>query len=328
MVMEYRRLSKKQKAAHWDSFGEQQARTAAQKQLQRTSHVAAAPALGRHTHSFWSMNAMRTTLTPPEVLMPITPSVAPARTPSTAPPHTPIIPPSAPFLPPSAPSPAPPPFMLPHVPPAKLTWMKESDWLKSASACRHTVERAAACGVEAVWLETGEISRSSAAAVRRAERPGKDTEQGQLDRAAEARRKRVRRVDIEKEDRDALRELARERDDGWRLELEATPAGLRETAKDGTPRSAKAAGASLRKLTRTFYERLMDPRFYGVTEEDLREVSVKTQMWDTGTVCREWARGARRLQRYGGHMGQGANNGGGMGALFADEDGDPYGGWD
>ena len=43
----------------------------------------------------------------------------------------------------------------------------------------------------------------------------------------------------------------------------ATSGRLRETATDGTPRSAKAAGAKLRELTQSFYSRLQDPHFYG-----------------------------------------------------------------
>ena len=102
--------------------------------------------------------------------------------------------------------------------------------------------------------------------VRRRERSQEDAERAEREKEADARRKRVRHVKFEKEDRDALCKLARSRDDGTRLPLETTPAGLRETAMDGTPRSAKAAGMQLRKLTQTFYEQIMDPRFYGVTE--------------------------------------------------------------
>ena len=96
---------------------------------------------------------------------------------------------------------------------------------------------------------------------------------------ADARRKRARRIQLDKEDRDALRKLARERNDGTKLELEPTPAGLRVTALDGTPRSAKAAGVKLRKLTQSFHERLRDPRFYGVTHEELERVVVKSKVW-------------------------------------------------
>ena len=117
---------------------------------------------------------------------------------------------------------------------------------------------------------------------------------------AEARRKRVRRIDEGKEDRDALRELASSRACEAQesvLPLEATPAGMRETAVDGTPRSAKAAGAELRKLTQSFHERLQDPRFYDVAPEELEAVRVRVQVWDS----REgWRPGVRPLKRYGG----------------------------
>ena len=59
----------------------------------------------------------------------------------------------------------------------------------------------------------------------------------------------------------------------------ATPAGLRETAVDGTPRSAKAAGAKLRQLMQ-FYSRLVDPRFYGVAHEELESLDVEAILHD------------------------------------------------
>ena len=75
---------------------------------------------------------------------------------------------------------------------------------------------------------------------------------------------------------------------------------------DGTPRSAKAAGKELRKLTDTFYERLKDPRFYGVTDEELGDRVVKTKFWDqdisTGSSGL-WQYGTRPLMRYGGRIG-------------------------
>ena len=67
-------------------------------------------------------------------------------------------------------------------------------------------------------------------AVRRAELAAADAQQTQARQAAEARRKRVRRIEEGKEDREALREFARSRDDGTCLELEATPAGVRRPA--------------------------------------------------------------------------------------------------
>ena len=125
-------------------------------------------------------------------------------------------------------------------------------------------------------------------------------ERAECEKAAEARRKRVRRVNFEKEDRGRLRKVARSRDDGTRLPLEATPEGLRETAMHGSPRSAKEAGRKLRKLTQTFYERLRDPRFYGVTDEDLSNCVVKTQFWDGQDG--QWATGTRLLKRYSGRF--------------------------
>ena len=78
--------------------------------------------------------------------------------------------------------------------------------------------------------------------------------------------------------------------------LELTPPGLCETAIDGTPRGAKAAGAKLRKLTESFYERLLDPRLYGIAvEEDLEDVWVKTTFWDMAASVKNAVTG--RLER-------------------------------
>jgi len=169
----------------------------------------------------------------------------------------------------------------------------------------HTDERAAAAGFDDDY--TGK-------AVRRAERRQENPEHAALEREAEARRKRARRIELGKEDRDALRELASTRNCDA-LPLEATPASLRETALDGTPRSAKAAGAQLRALTQSFYERLTDPRFYGFEHEDLPSVQVRTEFWQRqhyvrrdrlggGTVLEQvpahWESGARNLHRFGG----------------------------
>ena len=100
--------------------------------------------------------------------------------------------------------------------------------------------------------------------------------------------------------RDALRELANScacEAPEVILPREATPAGLREAAVDGTPRSAKAAGAELRKLTQSFYERLMDPRFYNIPPEEFEAVSVRVDVYDQ----REgWRPGVRPLKRYRG----------------------------
>jgi len=153
----------------------------------------------------------------------------------------------------------------------------------------HNDERAAAAGFDGVY-------RGSA--VRRVERRQEDPERAALEREAEARRKRARRVELEKEDRDALRELASTHNAVHEaLPLEATPAGLRETAVDGTPRSAKAAGAQLRALTQSFYQRLTDPRFYGFEHEDLLSVQVRTESWQPRQF---WESGVRNLKRFGG----------------------------
>ena len=139
-----------------------------------------------------------------------------------------------------------------------------------------TDERAAAAGCDKEW------SKARDKAVRRAERAQEDPERATLEREAGARRKRARRIEDGKEDRDALRELASTRDCDA-LPLEATPAGLREAALDGTPRSAKAAGAQLRVLTQSFLMRLTDPRFYGFEHGELEAVSVPTEVWDNAS---------------------------------------------
>ena len=138
-------------------------------------------------------------------------------------------------------------------------------------------------------------------AVRRAERAANPVDAQRI-KESDARRKRVRRVDDGKEDRDALRTLANSCNDGTMLEpLDATPAGLRETAMDGTPRSAKAAGARLRALTQTFYERMQTS--YGVTYEELLAVRVETELWDTSVPHRQgWEKGTRPLKRFGGKL--------------------------
>ena len=64
--------------------------------------------------------------------------------------------------------------------------------------------------------------------------------------------------------------------------LEATPDGVRETATDGTPRSAKTAGEKLRQLTQSFYQRLLDPRQYDISHEDIQALSVPCTLWDQG----------------------------------------------
>ena len=152
-----------------------------------------------------------------------------------------------------------------------LTWVK-SEHSTTGLACIRTrlitTERLVAAGIDGKKNESTypPARRLLSKQVRRQERKldrKEDATERKLDRKedatrkqAEARRKRMRRVVFGNEDRNALRKLARSRDDGTKLELEPTPEGLRETAMDGTPRSAKAAGAKLRKLTNTFYSRL------------------------------------------------------------------------
>ena len=66
---------------------------------------------------------------------------------------------------------------------------------------------------------------------------------------------------------------------------------------DGTPRSAKAAGAELRMLTQSFYQRLLDPCFYDMEHEELEAVRVNAEVYDH---VRGWQHGVRPLKRYGG----------------------------
>ena len=181
---------------------------------------------------------------------------------------------------------------------ARRAWTMPAEWTSSNiyGVCikrLHTDERAAAAGFDDEWSEK---------AVRRAERAQEDPERAALEKEAEARRKRARRIVQDKEDRDALRELASSRNCDA-LPLEATPACLRNTATDGTPRSAKAAGATLRQLTQSFYERLLDPRFYGVTQQEVEAVQVSTEFWDRSVKHRQhWEIGVRSLMRYGGKL--------------------------
>ena len=99
-----------------------------------------------------------------------------------------------------------------------------------------------------------------------------------------------------KDDRYALREVARSRGDGTRPDFEQTPAGLRETAADGTPRRAKAAGAQLRQLTLSFYHELYT--FYGVTSEELEALCVNAKLWDK--LGNQWVMGTRPLKLFRG----------------------------
>lgn len=182
-------------------------------------------------------------------------------------------------------------------------WSSERDCVK-----KHlTSERAAAAGVDvdryfdADGVKRGyKVSGNLSKVVRRRERSAEDPERAQRDKEAEARRKRVRRIEDEKEDRDALRALARSRSDGAKLELEDTPAGLREIATDGTPRSAKTAGTKLRALTQKCYELLMHPTLCGIAHEELREVRVETDFWDKSDPTRQhWGKRVRPLKRFG-----------------------------
>ena len=137
--------------------------------------------------------------------------------------------------------------------------------------------------------------------MRRVERRLENPEWATGAKEAEARRKRVRRVEDGKEDRDAMRELACSHDDNTLLELELTPEGLRETATDGTPRSARAAGAKLRQLTDSFYSRLQDPRQFDMPNEKLQALRVQTEFWDTSIARRQgWALGSRPLRIFKG----------------------------
>jgi hypothetical protein len=188
---------------------------------------------------------------------------------------------------------------------ASLYFDANGDKLEYKSICARSVARRSDGKVVQVVHERSmngaSASHRLSKAVRRAERAREDPEQAKLDRAADAQRKRVRRIEDGKEDQDALRELSRSRDDGTVLALESTPDGLRETATDGTPRSAKAAAAKLRKLTQSLYERLMDPRFYDVTSEELKAVRVRTEFWDASHPTRQgWETGTRPLKRFGG----------------------------
>jgi hypothetical protein len=112
--MEYRRLSMKQKAVHWQRFHVQQSLKRAQQAVSRTSMTAhrSAPSRSR-VNTFWSLDAMRT-LVPPETAAPLPASNL---APSTAPLPTPA----------SVPQLMQPPGQLPHAE-SKLTWMQPSDW--------------------------------------------------------------------------------------------------------------------------------------------------------------------------------------------------------
>lgn len=280
---DYRRLSKRQKAARWTTFHDERARKAAQRP--RKAVVRGAPTR-RKAHGFFSMNTMQTMSTPPPIMLLAAPSTA-GESPSPAP--EPLVPPlseAAQVVP-------------------KLTWMQPSDWQRlEPSDRRLTADRVAAAGISSDLVGSSGVCDQKALS-KKVLRRELSKEDAQRQREADARRKRVRRIQVEKEDRDALRELASSRSDGTQLKLEPTPAGQRETAIDGTPRSAKAAGAKLRMLTRTFYERLADPRFYGVTEEEFRTLPVKAKIWDDDSLepgC--WATKVRRLMRFGGGIGK------------------------
>jgi hypothetical protein len=189
--------------------------------------------------------------------------------------------------------------------PRESSWIGKDPQGQECTKRSLTVERAAAAGVDVAKYFDASRSRldwrdsALCQAVRRAELAAADAEQTQARQAAEARRKRVRRIEEGKEDRDALREFARSRDDGTCLELEATPAGVRETAADGTPRSAKAAGADLLKLTQSFYARLMT--LYRVSPEELETVEVRAQTYQLSESG--WRHTMRPLKRFRGKRG-------------------------
>ena len=71
------------------------------------------------------------------------------------------------------------------------------------------------------------------------------------------------------------------------------------TAADCTPRSAKAAGADLRKLTQSFYVRLMT--LYRVSPEELETVEVSAQAYQMSESG--WRHTMRPLKRFRGKRG-------------------------
>ena len=126
-------------------------------------------------------------------------------------------------------------------------------------------ERAAAAGIDVKrYFDADGVklaqSNCISKAVRRAELAA-DPEQAKHYKDAEARRKRVHRIEEGKEDRDALRMLNHSRGKEGLQSLPSTPEGLREVATDGTPRSAKIAGATLRELTFSMHSALVTGAF-------------------------------------------------------------------
>jgi len=159
------------------------------------------------------------------------------------------------------------------------------------SAWLYSDERVAAAGAEHVTSWTS---------VARIERRKNDPAKAKKELAVDARRKRVRRIALDREDRDALRDFARSRDCG---ELcEPTPAGMREAAEDGTPRRAKEAGAKLRRLTDSFYSRLVS--IAKCTPEEFAAVKVPSVFCPAKSqraLYRQWLNHhavERPLQRY------------------------------
>lgn len=335
--MQYRRLNKRQKAAHWQHFHEQQAIKSAQ--VQQLAALRGPPSKPRHVRSFWGMNALQTVAMPPPAIMQAATSVQEALSSTTA--GSISLPPIASVVPQVTPPVVQPVAQVSGPPAPQLAWMSQEDWQtvvtrrelkaehkverprKARTARRmpaewtssnhagvcvkrlHTDERAAAAGFD--------VDSYSAQAVRRAERAQEDPERALLAREAVARRKRVRRIEEGKEDREAMRELARSRDCDANP-LEATPDGLRETATDGTPRSAKTAGEKLRQLTQSFYQRLLHPQHYGISHEEIQALSVPCTFWDQGgsdiTVTERarsyhtrpagWVQGKRPLKMFNG----------------------------
>ena len=75
-------------------------------------------------------------------------------------------------------------------------------------------------------------------------------------REHDSRRKRNRRIDVDSDDREALRTFASTHIPG--CSLPATPEGLRERACCGSPTTAKEAGVDLRDLLQSIEEQVND----------------------------------------------------------------------
>ena len=99
----------------------------------------------------------------------------------------------------------------------RSSWIGKDPWGRQCVKRSLTVERAAAAGVDVEkyfnkhGVRRGRTDAALCSAVRRAELAAADETQAQEKKVSEARRKRVRRIEEDKEDRDALRELASSR---------------------------------------------------------------------------------------------------------------------